>query len=122
MKKITLALLTLLFASLASAQDWTSTDITLVMALELDAVYGCTIQQGMQDSGGDCFTLTMPIESALTRIGRMMSSFSDVVPLAPWAENDGGYYRTYSIEEVILFIGLVPSGDYRTIVGVVRLP
>lgn len=129
MKRIALAVLALLLPAAASAQNWDSTDLALVMAMQLNAVYGCPIQDSMQaDDGADCFTMSMSMSRARSAIDAEMGSYIDIEPATPWVQAESGYYRLYRWTDsggngtATLFFGLVSAANGDTIVGVMVMP
>lgn len=128
MKRIVLAVLALLLG-VASAQDWGSRDLALMMAMQLDAVYGCSIQDSMQaDDDADCFTMSMSMSRARSAIDAEMGSYIDIEPATPWVQTESGYYRLYRWTEdggndtATLFFGLIAGANGDTIVGVMVMP
>lgn len=124
MKKIALALLALLFASLASAQDWTAEELAIGFSMKADAVYGCAAQDTVQAANNanfdaDCFTLEYHSESlARMVLDRVIGSFYDVTPVTPWQRVEDGLLRMYVTDDGTMFgLGVVETG-YHIVVAV----
>lgn len=114
-----LLVLTLSFAA-AQADEfvWQPTDFALALAIEVDGVYGCAIQDAVRQGGGDCFMLDVSIATARQLIGNQLSRYSDVEPTTPWASEGDSYFRFYRIDGRVVMVALLKASAYSTLVAV----